>query len=96
MKNRYKSTKQQQGYYNTVRYPTFDQSLKDFYIFSREGDRLDLLAESFYSDISLWWIIADANNLGKGSLIVPPGLQLRIPNFNGGINDKLDQAEITR
>jgi hypothetical protein len=55
------------------------KSYDDRYIFSREGDRLDLLAYEFYQDTRLWFILANANNLGKGSLAVPPGLQLRIP-----------------
>jgi hypothetical protein len=55
------------------------KSYDDRYIFSREGDRLDLLAYEFYQDTRLWFILASANNLGKGSLIVPPGIQLRIP-----------------
>lgn len=96
MKNRYRSTKQDQGRYNTTRYPSFDVSPTDVYIFSREGDRLDLLADSFYNDSTLWWIIADANNLGKGSLIVKPGIQLRIPSYTQYLNDKLYDAENTR
>tara|TARA_X000001382_G_scaffold30192_1_gene19347 strand:- start:66 stop:374 length:309 start_codon:yes stop_codon:yes gene_type:complete len=51
----------------------------DSYIRSRAGDRLDNLAFEFYSDVSLWWIIATANNIGKGSFAVKPGTKLRIP-----------------
>jgi hypothetical protein len=28
----------------------------------------------------LWWIIARANNIGKGDLTVPIGTQIRIPS----------------
>jgi len=55
------------------------KSLNDRYIFAREGDRLDLLADEFYDDTTAWFILALANNLGKGSLNVPAGIQLRIP-----------------
>jgi hypothetical protein len=40
---------------------------------------LDNLAFKYYKNPSLWWIIAQANNIGKGKLSVPAGLQLRIP-----------------
>jgi len=42
---------------------------------------LDNLANKYYEDSSLWWIIARANNIGKGDLTVPLGKQIRIP-FN--------------
>lgn len=51
----------------------------DIYIITQETDRLDLLASEFYKDSSLWWIIAVANNLGKGKLSVEIDTQLRIP-----------------
>ena len=46
-----------------------------------EGDRLDLLANQFYSDITLWWVIAIANPdvVDFGSISMTPGTQLRIP-----------------
>ncbi len=37
----------------------------DIYIITQETDRLDLLANEFYKDSSLWLIIATANNLNK-------------------------------
>ena len=42
--------------------------------------RLDLLAEEYYGDAKLWWIIASVNNLGKGSLQVPGNSFVRIPS----------------
>jgi len=40
---------------------------------------LDTLAYKYYGDVNDWWILARANDLGKGSLYVPAGTQLRIP-----------------
>jgi nucleoid-associated protein YgaU len=37
------------------------------------------LAYAYYKDPTLWWIIAEANNIGKGDLLVPVGKQIRIP-----------------
>lgn len=63
---------------NTI-YPEVPLSEDDFYVISTGGDRYDTLAQQFYSDHTLWWIIASANNSERASLIVEPGVQLRIP-----------------
>jgi nucleoid-associated protein YgaU len=52
----------------------------DLYIQVTSADRLDILASKLYGDQSLWYIIAAANGLGKGSLVVPPNTVLRIPS----------------
>ena len=44
------------------------------------GDRLDSLANDYYSDSSLWWIIASANNIHDAAFTVPDGTELRIPS----------------
>ena len=49
----------------------------DIFIITQEGDRLDLLANQFYSDPSLWWFIANVNNISTNN--VPQGTSLRIP-----------------
>lgn len=45
-------------------------------------DRLDRIALDFYQDATLWWVIAAANNLGKGTLIVPVNTRLVIPSID--------------
>lgn len=64
----------------TVFYPQFDD-VEQRQILSQEGDRLDLLAKEYYGDENFWFVIAMANNLGKGSLNVPAGLILKIPFY---------------
>ena len=66
-------------YRKTVKYPEMPRTSRDTYIISIQGDRLDNLAYKYYNDSRLWWILARANNLGKGDLTVPIGIQLRIP-----------------
>lgn len=51
----------------------------DIYIITNETMYLDSLAFKYYKDPSLWWIIAQANNIGKGRLSVNAGIQIRIP-----------------
>lgn len=51
-----------------------------FYYISQEGDRFDTIATRFYKTPEDWWIIAKANNFNDGSIAVPPGTKLFIPN----------------
>jgi uncharacterized membrane protein YgcG len=67
--------------YNTVRYPEIPRSLDDIYVYTSIGDRFDTLAEQYYDDSSLWWIISIANgNTNQSSLTPPLGQQIRIPS----------------
>ena len=82
--NRYESTSVNTRWdgkrvYKSTSYQTIAQQESDTIVLSTTGDFLDVLAYKYYGDPTLWWIIALANNLGKGRLSVPPGLQLRIP-----------------
>ena len=46
----------------------------------KQGDRLDLLANTFYRDPRLWWMIAEANpDLMYPDDLLEPGLILTIP-----------------
>jgi len=58
----------------------------DIYIKTNTPDRLDKLAVDFYGDQKMWWIIATANNLGKGTLIVPANTELRIPSAKNAMD----------
>jgi len=60
-------------------YPPIPRSVDDIYILTTPGDRLDLLAKKYYGDVGYYWMIAQANGIGKGSLNIPIGVQLRIP-----------------
>ena len=59
--------------------PAIPITTNDIYIQTTSPERLDKLASTFYGDSSLWWIIATANSLGKGTIIIPVNSQLRIP-----------------
>lgn len=66
--------------YTTVRYPDIPRSFEDTYVYTTIGDRFDTLAQQFYGDSTLWWIISIANdNLLQNSLTPPVGSQIRIP-----------------
>lgn len=65
--------------YKSTIYPPILPSVNDLQVVSNEGDYLDTLAYKYYGDPTLYWIIATANNIGKGRMSVPAGLSLRIP-----------------
>ena len=68
-------------HYVNVVYPDIQYGHDDSYVITTAGDRLDLLADQFYNDPRLWWIINNANpDATRGdSLVCKPGSQLRIP-----------------
>jgi hypothetical protein len=66
-------------YYTNNIYPQIPISGNDYYVITSVTDRLDLLANDFYGDPSLYWVIAAANNISGDSLVPEPGTQLRIP-----------------
>jgi hypothetical protein len=65
---------------STIIVPTPPVRSSDIYIQTMGVERLDKLALTFYEDATLWWIIAAANGLGKGTLLIPGGVKLRIPD----------------
>tara|TARA_Y100001937_G_scaffold128796_1_gene208165 strand:+ start:3725 stop:4030 length:306 start_codon:yes stop_codon:yes gene_type:complete len=72
-------TKRNRKRRNSAILPKINPTTEDVYIIGREGDRLDMLAFEYYQDENLWWVLAEANKLGKGSFDVPPGMRVRIP-----------------
>jgi hypothetical protein len=76
-KERYKPFKK----YNTTLYSKVPERDSDIFILTQEGDRLDLLANQFYNDSSLWWFIAQTNNIN--TMNVEPGTSLRISLSTG-------------
>ena len=67
--------------YTNVKYPSIPRGSQDIYVYTTQGDRYDTLAQTYYQDSSLWWIISRANTniTTPDSLIPEPGSQIRIP-----------------
>jgi hypothetical protein len=91
---KYNSTGSQ--YYLNNIYPDVEYTEDDNYVITTLGDRLDILANNFYGDPSLWWIIASANSLPGDSLYPPIGIQLRIPTDVRTILDSYKVINIIR
>ena len=77
-------------------YPEIPASEDDIYVISTAGDRYDTLALQFYQDSSLWWAIASANTSNRSSLVVTPGVQLRIPGDKNAVIELYEQVNRTR
>ncbi len=71
--------------YETTLYSKIPKSNNDLFVIAQDGDRLDNLAFQFYGDPTLWWFIAQTNNIS--SMNVPKGTSLRI-SFNTHINSE--------
>jgi hypothetical protein len=68
------------SYYRDNKYPEIPLSVNDIYIVASDGDRFDMLANQYYGDPTLWWIISIANaDIVQNSLYVPLETQIRIP-----------------
>jgi len=65
--------------FTSTAYPRIGKKMSDIYVIATDADRLDILSFQFYGRTDYWWIIAIANNIGRGTLTVPEGAQLRIP-----------------
>ena len=73
-------------YYATTKYPQIPLDYSDIYVYSTQGDRFDILAQQYYGNSSLWWIISIANeSLTQGSYYIPEGAQIRIPTNIGKV-----------
>ena len=72
--------------YQTVRYPEIPLNENYIYVYTNQGDRFDILAQQYYKDQSYWWVISIANaQLFQNSIVIPEGIQLRIPSDLAGI-----------
>jgi len=77
--------------YRTKIYPKIPKSDTDIYIVTQTGDRLDTIANQFYQNSSLWWIIASANNIHDAPFALPDGTELRIPMNYVSILDNINR-----
>ena len=77
-------------------YPPIIPKTSDLYIRVQDGQRLDTLANTYYGDPGMWWIIAQANSITGGTLFVPPGKQIRIPQDISAISRDLEDINLER
>jgi hypothetical protein len=89
--NTIKSLNDGKRVYRSKIYPKIPKSNTDIYVVTQTGDRLDSIANEFYGDSSLWWIIASANQIHDPSFAVADGTTLRIPQNYAEIVNKFNR-----
>ena len=77
-------------YYKPTIVPNVPIKDSDIFVYPVYGDRFDIIAQRYYNDSTLWWIIAKANELSKGQISPDPLKKLRIPTE---IDDILESVE---
>jgi len=85
-----KKNKDGKRVFRPTMYPRIPIKDSDIFIYPRFGDRLDNLAQKYYDDVSLWWIIAKANNLDAAHIGLEVDKQIRIPIDIDPIINKLE------
>ena len=95
--NRYENTivkRRENGdrVYSYTLYPKIPIKNSDVFITPTYGDRLDVLANEYYGDTSLWWIIAQANGIKGFTSLYSKNFkgELRIPTQSQDILSKFD------
>ena len=95
--NRYRYTKvladnNKKRFRSITRYPVITPKNSDKVYYSKEGDRWETIANKFYGDSTLWWIIARANpEIYSGGFTCPIGSKLTIPTDIGNIVSELER-----
>ena len=74
----------------SIHLPTIPPSPTDQYVQTKPFERLDKISYKYYGNADYWWIIALVNNLGKGTLMTPSGMILRIPGNPGEVINKIN------
>ena len=60
-------------------YPKIPLRDSDVFINPNGMERCEHIAHRFYGDQSLWWVIAQANNIHNGSIYLNSEKQIRVP-----------------
>ncbi len=77
-------------YYKPTVVPNVPIKDSDIFVYPVYGDRFETIAQRYYNDSTLWWIIAKANELSKGQISADPLKKLRIPTE---IDDILESVQ---
>jgi len=87
-----KKDKDGKRYYKPTIVPNIPIKDSDIFVFPIFGDRFDTMAQRYYGDSNLWWIIAKANELSNGQISPSTENKLRIPTV---IDDILESVNLS-
>ena len=83
---------------NNIRYykprivPNIPIKDTDIFAYPIYGDRYDTMAQRYYDDSNLWWIIVKANDISDGKIAPDPLKKLRIPTEIDDILQSINQV----
>ena len=83
---------------NNIRYykpriiPNIPIKDTDIFAYPIYGDRYDTMAQRYYDDSNLWWIIVKANDISDGKIAPDPLKKLSIPTEIDDILQSISQA----
>lgn len=83
---------------NNIRYykpriiPNIPIKDSDIFVYPVYGDRFDTMAQRYYENSNLWWIIAKANEISDGRIAPDPLVKLRIPTEIEDILQSISEA----
>jgi len=83
---------------NNIRYykpriiPNIPIKDTDIFVYPIYGDRYDTMAQRYYDDSNLWWIIVKANDISDGKIAPDPLKKLRIPTEIDDILQSISQV----
>jgi len=89
---KFKIGKNRKRYYLPTIVPKIPISETDIFIRTVVGERFDSLAQKFYGDSNLWWIIAKANDMANGQIAINNEKKIRIPMNIQPILNRLEKS----
>ncbi len=87
-----KKDKDNNRYYKPRIIPNIPIKDTDIFVYPIYGDRYDTMAQRYYEDSNLWWIIVKANDISDGKIAPDPLKKLRIPTEIDDILELITQV----
>ncbi len=87
-----KRDKDNNRYYKPRIIPNIPIKDTDIFVYPIYGDRFDTMAQRYYEDSNLWWIIVKANEISDGRIAPDPLKKLRVPTEIDDILESISQA----
>ncbi len=87
-----KKDKDNNRYYKPRIIPNIPIKDTDIFVYPIYGDRYDTMAQRYYDDSNLWWIIVKANDISDGKIAPDPLKKLRIPTEIDDILQSISQV----
>ena len=79
-------------FWDTMALPDATPRPDDIQYIVKAGDRIDLLAATFYQDPAMWWVLAWANNLEILPTDLKENMQIRVPSREFVVNEMIRNA----